>query len=80
MKVRVQRWGKSLALRIPQSIAASAQLCENTVVELSVVKGQMIVQTVQQQPCALKELLHRTTRRNIQGEWQTGAPVGKEAW
>src|SRR5689334_20999073 len=37
MKTRVQKWGNSLALRIPKSFAAEAGLREDTSVELSVV-------------------------------------------
>ena len=36
MKTRVQKWGNSLALRIPKSFATEAGLCENTAVDLSV--------------------------------------------
>ena len=35
MKTRVQKWGNSLALRIPKSFAAEAGLRANGTVELS---------------------------------------------
>ena len=39
MKTRVQKWGNSLALRIPKSFAAEAGLHADAAVELSLVEG-----------------------------------------
>ena len=39
MKTRVQKWGNSLAVRIPKSFAAEVGLHEDAAVELSVAKG-----------------------------------------
>ena len=40
MKTRVQKWGNSLALRIPKSFAVEAGLRANAAVELSLVEGR----------------------------------------
>jgi antitoxin MazE len=42
MKTRVQKWGNSLALRIPKAFAAKAKLCEDAPVELTFVKGTLL--------------------------------------
>ena len=78
MKTRVQKWGNSLALRIPKSFAAEAGLRANAAVELSLVKGSLIVQPVA--PLTLDELLRGITDANLPGEWKTGPAVGKEVW
>ena len=39
MKTRVQKWGNSLALRIPKAFAEEAGLRANAAVELSLVDG-----------------------------------------
>jgi antitoxin MazE len=80
MKTRVQKWGNSLALRIPKSFAAEAGLWEDGSVELSVVEGRLIVQPVSPQPPTLEELLRGVTDQNIHGEWDTGSALGKEVW
>lgn len=80
MRTRVQKWGNSLALRIPKSFAAEAGLQEDAPVELSVVEGKLIVQPVAPQSPTLEELLRGVTDENLHGEWDTGPAVGREAW
>ena len=80
MKTRVQKWGNSLALRIPKSFAEEAGLRENGAVDLSLVGGTLIVQSVAPQPPTLEELLRGVTKENTPGEWDTGPAVGKEVW
>jgi antitoxin MazE len=80
MKTRVQKWGNSLALRIPQSFAAEVRLTEGAAVELSLVEGKLLIQPIAQSPCTLDELLQGVTDENIHGEWDTGPAVGREVW
>jgi antitoxin MazE len=80
MKSRVQKWGNSLAVRIPKSFAAEAGLAANAAVELSLVNGALVVQRVSPPPLSLEELLRGVTDENRPGEWDTGPAVGKEAW
>ena len=80
MKTRVQKWGNSLALRIPKAFAAEAGLCANAAVELSLVEGALIVRPVTPQPLTLEELLRGITDDNMPGEWDTGPAAGKEVW
>jgi antitoxin MazE len=80
MKARVQKWGNSLALRIPKSFAAEAGLSEDTPVELSLRQGQIVIRPVVRRPLTLDELLRGVTDENLHGEWQTGPAAGREAW
>lgn len=80
MKTRVQKWGNSLALRIPKSFAAEARLGEDTPVELSLVEGKLVIQALDQEPLTLGELLRGVTDENLHGEWDTGPAVGREVW
>lgn len=43
MKTRIQKWGNSLALRIPKSFANEVGLESNALVELALVNGQLVV-------------------------------------
>lgn len=79
MKSRVQKWGNSLALRIPKSFAAAAGLAENTAVRLSVHQGKLVVQP-HDEPLSLDRLLAGVTDENLHSAWETGGAVGKEAW
>jgi antitoxin MazE len=80
MKTRVQKWGNSLALRIPKSFALEAGLRANVTVELSVVEGGLVIRPVAPQPLSLEELLRGITDDNIPTEWDTGPATGKEVW
>ncbi|MBI1748668.1 MAG: AbrB/MazE/SpoVT family DNA-binding domain-containing protein [Acidobacteria bacterium] len=78
MRTRVQKWGNSLALRIPKSFATEVGLCENLAVDLSVMKGRLIVQPHAEQPLSLADLLRAVTDENLPREWDTRPTVGKE--
>jgi len=80
MKTRVQKWGNSLALRIPKFFAVEAGLHANAAVELSLVEGTLVVQPITPQPLTLDQLLRGVTDENLPGEWDTGPAVGKEVW
>ena len=80
MKTHVQKWGNSLALRIPKSFATEAGLRANDAVDLSIVEGALVIRLVAPQPLSLAELLRGITDDNIPGEWDTGPATGKEVW
>jgi antitoxin MazE len=80
MKARIQKWGNSLALRIPKSLATDAGLAVNVPVELSLVRGKIVVSPVPAEPLSLGQLLRGITRENLHGEWDTGPATGKELW
>jgi antitoxin MazE len=80
MKTRVQKWGNSLALRIPKSFAAEAGLREDGAVELSLVEGRLVIEPLAQKRLTLAELLRGVTDENLHVEWDTGPAVGKEIW
>jgi len=79
MVTRVQRWGNSLALRIPQSFALQAKVAEGTAVDIAVEHNQLVVRAVQHQ-YRLRDLLKGIDRRNRHAEVRTGPAVGKEIW
>ena len=80
MRTRVQKWGNSLALRIPKAFAAEAGLHADGAVELSLSEGTLVVQPIESQSFTLDELLRGITDENIPAEWDTGPAVGKEVW
>ena len=79
MRARVQKWGNSLGLRIPKPFAEETRLMENGEVELTVVRGKLVVEAVAPS-MTLAGLLREITDENIHGEVDTGGPVGREEW
>lgn len=80
MITKVQKWGNSLALRIPKSFAAEARLENNTVVEMAFIDGQIVVKPVLPPEWTLERLLAGVNSGNIHSEVDTGSRVGKESW
>jgi antitoxin MazE len=80
MRVQVQKWGNSLALRIPKPFAEDVGVSEGTVVDVSVSKGRLIASPMTPRRIRLDDLLRRVTKRNLHGETDTGRPIGREAW
>ena len=80
MLTKVQKWGNSLALRIPKSFAADAHIEKDSVVEVSLVDGQIIVKPVVMPKWTLDQLLAGVKIENIHHEMDTGDPVGNEVW
>lgn len=79
MKSRVQKWGNSLAVRIPKSFAQEAHLSANAAVELTVADGALTVRPIVESP-TLADLVRGITDANRHDEWDTGPAVGREVW
>ena len=79
MVTTVQRWGNSLAIRIPKPFAIQARLDEDTDVEITV-EGDRIIITPAKREWNLAELLDRVTPSNQHREVRWGEPKGKEVW
>jgi len=80
MLTKVQKWGNSLALRIPKAFAVDAQLENDSLVEISLVEGKIIVTPVSAPSWTLDELLAGITKDNLHTEVDTGLAVGNEVW
>ena len=80
METRIQKWGNSLALRIPQAFAAEAGLSQDSPIELTLEEGHLVIKPIPAGSFKLEDLLAGITPDNLHGEISTGAPVGKEAW
>jgi antitoxin MazE len=80
MHVRVQKWGNSLAVRIPKPLAEDAQVKEGTVLNLAVSEGMVVATPVEQKKWSLRQLLARVSKKNIHAEVNFGPSVGREIW
>ncbi len=80
MNATVQKWGNSLALRIPSAVAKEIQLRRGSPVELTVEDGGIVVKPAKKRKVSLAQLLSGVTKTNRHTEQDWGAPVGKEIW
>jgi antitoxin MazE len=80
MKAKIQKWGNSLALRIPKLVADGLHLERDSLVELTVTKKTLVVVPAPKAGPRLADMMERVTRDNVHGEADFGPPVGREAW
>lgn len=80
MTTTIQKWGNSLALRIPKSFAKDIHLGQGVEVTISIQKGRLVVEASPQVKHKLTDLLKGVTKENSHPETQTGGPAGKEVW
>ena len=75
MKTVVNKWGNSLAVRIPQPLAESLGLHEGSAVELDADAETLVIK---KQRLTLSDLLATYDERQIETNW--GPPRGNEIW
>lgn len=80
MRVRVKKWGNSLALRIPKPFAEETKVREGAVVDLSVEDGKLVAAPTALAKYTLKQLLRGVSKRNLHTEVAWGHPEGREVW
>ncbi len=80
MRTTIQKWGNSLAVRIPKAFVKEAQVAYGTQVNLFLDDGKIVIDPRPEPEYRLEALLQGVTRQNLHGEVETGDAVGQEAW
>lgn len=80
MNATVQKWGNSLALRIPRAMSKDVHLERGSVVDLSIARGALVVRPLAPESYSLARLLKGITRTNRHRELDWGPARGREAW
>jgi antitoxin MazE len=76
---QVSKWGNSLGLRLPKSVAREAQLGEGDTVDVSVDNGTIVIRPSRPR-YSLDDLVGRINPRNRHDESDWGRPFGHEVW
>ena len=76
---QIARWGNSLGVRLPRSVALEARVDEGDRVDVSVRNGAIVLRP-SRPAYSLDQLVAKITPRNRHGESDWGATVGDEAW
>lgn len=77
MQSHVTKWGNSLGIRIPLSLAKEIGLAEGTQVDIRLDNDRIIIC---RKKYTLEALLSQVSPKNIHDEVDTGPSVGREAW
>jgi antitoxin MazE len=78
MDTKIQKWGNSLAVRIPKAYAVQMGLFSNSPVKISLEGERLVIVSVRRP--TLAELLADVTPDNLHDETDWGEPVGNEVW
>ena len=77
---QIAKWGNSLGLRLPKSVAREAQLDEGDTVDVSVKDGAIVVRPARP-TYSIEILVSKMTPHNRHKETDWGTtPVGRELW
>lgn len=79
MITTVQRWGNSLAIRIPKPFAVETDLQENSEVDIAL-DGDRIVVSPARKEFRLADLVRSISPQNLHREISWGDSTGREVW
>jgi antitoxin MazE len=80
MLTRAQKWGNSLAVRLPRAYAEQLGLKPDSEVEITLTDTGLCITPLRKPRYALDELLAGVTPDNIHGETDWGLAAGDEEW
>ena len=83
MRAKIQRWGNSLAVRLPPQVIEACQVVEGTNVDVRAVAGNILLvlhARDRRKAYHLDDLVTRMNRRNRPAIVDWGGPVGREIW
>ncbi|MCM0080188.1 AbrB/MazE/SpoVT family DNA-binding domain-containing protein [Geomonas sp. Red32] len=79
MLVKAQKWGNSLAVRLPKALADECGIEANSPIEIVREENCIVIKPVRKK-VSLDSLLANITEDNLHSEVETGQPVGRERW
>ena len=79
MEGTIQKWGNSLALRLPRQLTQEAGLSEGSSINIVEDHGRIII-TPKPRTYKLEELLQEVRDDNRHDDYGSGKPQGREIW
>ena len=80
MTTKIQKWGNSLAVRLPKELASGLSFRDGGEVRISQEGDALIIRRGKNSKLTLSELLKKVDARNTHLETDFGKTVGKELW
>ena len=79
MKTKIQKWGNSLGVRLPKSIAEQKSLKEGLGVSVLIKNNQIVIEPVEEET-SLENLLAAVSVKNLHNETDWSEARGNEIW
>jgi len=80
MLAKAQKWGNSLAVRMPKKLAEECGIEADSAVEIAREENYIVIKPAKKKQISLDSLLTGITEENTHSEVATGKPAGKEIW
>lgn len=80
MRTKIQKWGNSLALRIPKAFAVQSKIREDKDVNLTLEGNKIVIEPIEEKKYSLKELVSGINESNLHSEIDFGKQIGEEHW
>ncbi|HPN33381.1 MAG TPA: AbrB/MazE/SpoVT family DNA-binding domain-containing protein [bacterium] len=78
METKIQKWGNSLAVRLPKAFAEQTGIENGSDVQILIQDGKIILVPVKDRAKLLDALLEKIDESTVHSEISFGKPVGKE--
>ena len=80
METTIQKWGNSLAVRLPKGVVAKLALREGSPVEVHEAEEGILIREASKARRSLKDLVRMIRPNQLHGEMTGGDAIGKEVW
>ena len=80
MEAKIQKWGNSLGIRIPNNILKSLGLKSNDIIDIVEEENKIIITKSCKKKISLKELFDKYDGPNLSKEFEWDEPRGREIW
>ena len=80
MPSKVQKWGNSLAIRLPRLLAEESGLTEGSEVQIATGAKGIVLRPLSRKKASLRELVSRIRSENKHKLLDRGRPAGREVW
>ena len=80
MEAKLQKWGNSNGIRIPNVLLKALNLKSNDIVKLEQVDDKIIITKSNNKKISLKERFNNYTGKNLAKEFEWDESVGNEIW
>jgi len=80
MSTKIQKWGNSLAVRLPQYLIEKLGLEAGTTVDIEDERGVVKIKPTMKKKLSIKKLVDQINHQNKQKETDWGNPIGREIW
>ena len=80
METKLQKWGNSNGIRIPNVLLKALNLKSNDIVKLEQVDDKIIITKSNNKKISLKERFNNYTGKNLAKEFEWDESVGNEIW